>query len=314
MKNVGLKPDTLRSASARATLRAPPDCIARLRSGDTEKGDPLKTARVAGILAAKRTDELIPLCHPLPVHHAEVRYELHEDRALVRAEVETLGPTGVEMEALAAASVAALTLYDMLKPYAPAEALSIEDTRLEAKRGGKSQYGRRLARPLRAAVVVLSDTVAAGRKPDTAGRAVEAALAQAGFAPVEYDVLPDDPARLAARLDAHLAAGVALVATVGGTGLGPRDLTVETVRPRLTTEIPGIMEAARAFGQRRTPYAMLSRGGGGGGGGGGEMAVVAKPRGDQERQWRRCCRAWCTCWTCSAARTTRAVMPRRPAA
>lgn len=260
MKDVSLKPETFRSARAVASLLAPADCLDRLRRGDTEKGDPLKTARIAGILAAKRTDELIPLCHPLPVYRAEVSFEILDDHVRVIAEVETIAPTGVEMEALTAASIAALTLYDMLKPHARADQLAIAECKLEQKKGGKSQFHRKLARPVSAAVMVLSDTVAAGKKPDTAGRAVEQALADAGFEPVACEVLPDEPAMLARRLKARIEAGIGLVATVGGTGLGPRDHTVETVRPLLTMEVPGIMEAARAFGQRRTPYAMLSRG------------------------------------------------------
>jgi molybdenum cofactor biosynthesis protein MoaC len=260
MKDVSLKPETLRTARATASLLAPPHCLELLRKGETEKGDPLKTARVAGILAAKRTDELIPLCHPLPIYRADVSFELLKDRARIITEVETIAPTGVEMEALAAASVAALTLYDMLKPYATADQLAITDCRLEKKRGGKSQFHRKLARSVSAAVIVLSDTVAAGKKPDTAGRAVEEALKGAGFDPVSYEVLPDEPALLGPRVKAHLKKKAGFIATVGGTGLGPRDKTIETVRPLLTTEIPGVMEAARAFGQRRTPYAMLSRG------------------------------------------------------
>lgn len=260
MKDVSLKPETLRTARARASLIAPAECLELLRTGETEKGDPLKTARVAGILAAKRTDELIPLCHPLPVYRADVSFEILDDRVRVTAEVETIAPTGVEMEALTAASIAALTLYDMLKPYTTPDRLAIAECRLEQKRGGKSQFRRVLAKPVGAAVIVLSDTVASGKKPDTAGRAIAAALKDAGFAPLAYEVLPDEPAALGERLKAQLAQGAGLIATVGGTGLGPRDKTVETVRPLITTEVPGIMEAARAFGQRRTPYAMLSRG------------------------------------------------------
>lgn len=260
MKDVGSKPETLRSARASAVLIAPAHCIARLASGDTEKGDALKTARVAGILAAKRTDELIPLCHPLPIHRAEVSYELGEASVKVLAEVETIGPTGVEMEALTAASLAALTLYDMLKPYCEPAELRIEAIHLEEKRGGKSQFGRRLKVAADALVIVLSDTVAAGRKPDTAGRAVEQALSGTGFAPVAYTVIPDAPAELLAKVQAALDADVALIITVGGTGVSPRDRTVETIAPLITQALPGLMEAARAFGQRRTPYAALSRG------------------------------------------------------
>ena len=260
MKDVSQKPDSLRVARATATLHAPADCIDLLRSGETEKGDALKTARVAGILAAKRTDELIPLCHPLPIHRAEVTYELAEASVRVIAEVQTIGPTGVEMEALTAASIAALTLYDMLKPYAEPEELHIEACHLERKTGGKSQHRRRLSQPRQAAVIVLSDTVAAGQARDTAGAFVRDALGEAGFTPVAYRVIADDAQVLQGALRGYISEGTPLVITVGGTGLGPRDVTVDTVRPLIDTEIPGIMEAARAFGQRRMPFAMLSRG------------------------------------------------------
>jgi cyclic pyranopterin monophosphate synthase len=260
MKDVSQKPDSLRVARATATLHAPAHCIELLRSGDTEKGDPLKTARVAGILAAKRTDELIPLCHPLPIHRAEVTYELADTSVRVTAEVQTIGPTGVEMEALTAASLAALTLYDMLKPYAEPDELHIEDCRLERKTGGKSHYRRTLSTPRSAAVVVLSDTVASGAKPDTAGVWLRDALIAANFGPVEYAVITDDAAVLGDLLGSLIDADTAMIITVGGTGLGPRDITVDTVKPMLDVEIPGIMEAARAFGQQRMPFAMLSRG------------------------------------------------------
>ncbi|MEX1826246.1 bifunctional molybdenum cofactor biosynthesis protein MoaC/MoaB [Luteibacter sp. CQ10] len=260
MKDVGLKPDSLRVARATATLHAPAHCIERLHSGDTEKGDALKTARVAGILAAKRTDELIPLCHPLPIHRAEVTYELAEASVRVIAEVQTIGPTGVEMEALTAASLAALTLYDMLKPYCEPDDMHIEACRLERKTGGKSHYRRQLSQPRDAAVVVLSDTVASGAARDTAGVFVRDALEQAGFGPVGYTVIADDAGTLGDTIRRLAEAGVALIVTVGGTGLGPRDITVDTVAPMLDVDIPGIMEAARAFGQRRMPFAMLSRG------------------------------------------------------
>lgn len=260
MKDITLKPDSCREAIAVATLKAPPSCIELLRNGNTDKGDALKTARVAGILAAKRCDEMIPLCHSLPIYRADIDFVLHEAAVQVQASVETIGATGVEMEALLAANVAALTLYDMLKPHTEQEHLLLTDCHLLQKTGGKSHYRRKLRRGRSALVVVLSDSVAAGHKTDTAGRSVCGDLARAGFAPVDYRLLADEPAQLEALLKDAIASGTDFIVTVGGTGLGPRDKTVEVVAPLLTQDIPGIMEAARAFGQKRTPYAMLSRG------------------------------------------------------
>ncbi len=260
MKDITLKPQSLRKAIATATLKAPADCIELLRRGETEKGDALKTARVAGILAAKRCDEMIPLCHPLPIYSSEITFALDEAAVHVQASVETIAATGVEMEALLAANVAALTIYDMLKPHTEQENLVLTDCKLLEKTGGKSHFKRVMRRRCSALVVVLSDSVAQGKKPDTAGRSICNALVTAGFDPIEYRILPDESAELDTLLKEYIAQKIGLIITVGGTGLGPRDKTVEVVAPLLTQEIPGIMEAARTFGQQRTPYAMLSRG------------------------------------------------------
>lgn len=259
MKNVGMKPESYRIAVASAELLAPNHCIQLLENGNTEKGDALKTARVAGILAAKRTDELIPLCHPLPIYRADVDFELLEDRVIIKAAVETIGPTGVEMEALTAASIAALTIYDMLKPHCEPHELIIRECKLDSKKGGKSHYKRELRQAVSAAVIVLSDTVAAGRKPDTAGQSVVKTLEEAGFNPIHYQILPDESDQLK-DLVLELTHSYACIITVGGTGIGKRDITVDTLAPLLERELNGLMEAARAFGQKRTPYAAMSRG------------------------------------------------------
>jgi cyclic pyranopterin phosphate synthase len=129
MVDVGGKPATRRRATAGAEVRMAPATARRLR--ELPKGDALTTAQLAGIMAAKRTSELIPLCHPLPLSHIEVSLEVEEDRVAVRATVETTAQTGVEMEALTAASVAALTVYDMAK--AVDKELTVESIRLLEK-------------------------------------------------------------------------------------------------------------------------------------------------------------------------------------
>jgi len=260
MKDIALKPTTLRMARAEARLCVPLEALALVRARTVDKGDVQEAARLAGIMAVKRTPDLLPHCHPLPILDADVACTVEAEGLHFEARVRSVAATGVEMEALTAAAAAALCAYDMLKPHCSQEKMRIEGIRLLEKTGGKSQFHERLAQPVSAAVVVLSDTVASGKKPDTAGRAVARALDAAGFAPIGYEVLPDEPALLAARLQAFKGEGIGFVATVGGTGLGPRDRTVEVVRDLLTTEVPGLMEAARSFGQARTPFAMLSRG------------------------------------------------------
>lgn len=259
MRDVTQKIETLRTAVAEAVLSAPNDALDLLRRGETEKGDALEIARAAGIMAAKRTWELIPFCHPLPITHADVQYRFEADGVRARASVKSIAPTGVEMEALTAASAAALTLYDMLKPHTPD--IEIRSLRLVEKRGGKGDFRDVLKPPVKAAVIVLSDGVAAGEKEDRAGRAIVEALQQEeGIEIGPYEILPDDPEQLKAKVEALVEGGTDLVLTVGGTGLAHTDLTVETIEPLIEREVPGVMEAARAYGQRRTPYAMLSRG------------------------------------------------------
>src|SRR3990170_3937103 len=136
MVDVGGKPATARRAVARGMLTLSPDTVALVRDGRAPKGDVLAAARIAGIMAAKRTSELIPLAHPLPITHASVELVIESKGIRVEATVATTAQTGVEMEALTAVSVAALTLYDMLK--AIERGARITDVRLVAKSGGRS--------------------------------------------------------------------------------------------------------------------------------------------------------------------------------
>ena len=136
MVDTSAKETTARRAIASARVLMSAETVEAVRAHHTPKGDPLETARLAGILAAKRTAELIPLCHPLALTHIEVRAEIVDAGVYIEAEAATHAGTGVEMEALTAASVAALTVYDMCK--ALDKAMTITDIRLERKTGGKS--------------------------------------------------------------------------------------------------------------------------------------------------------------------------------
>jgi cyclic pyranopterin monophosphate synthase len=136
MVDVTAKPPTVRTAAAHAFVRMQADTVRRVRRLDSPKGDPLEVARIAGIAAAKRTWELIPLCHPLALTHVDVRAKLCQNGVEITSEATATGPTGVEMEALVAASVAALTIYDMCK--ALERGMEITDLYLERKSGGRS--------------------------------------------------------------------------------------------------------------------------------------------------------------------------------
>jgi cyclic pyranopterin phosphate synthase len=142
MVDTSAKEPNARRAVASARVLMSAETVAAVRAHRTPKGDPLETARLAGIMAAKRTAELIPLCHPLPLTHVEVRAEVQDTGVYLEAEAATRAETGVEMEALTAAMVAALTVYDMCK--ALDKAMTITEVRLERKTGGKSgDYERR---------------------------------------------------------------------------------------------------------------------------------------------------------------------------
>lgn len=136
MVDVSEKAVTAREAVARGRITMSREAVRQIRSGAVKKGDPLQAARLAGILAAKRTSELIPLCHPLALSHVEVVLEPKRDGYVIEARVRTSARTGVEMEALTAVSVAALTIYDMIK--AVDKAMVIGDIRLVHKSGGRS--------------------------------------------------------------------------------------------------------------------------------------------------------------------------------
>jgi cyclic pyranopterin phosphate synthase len=136
MVDVGNKPDTTRIAVASGLVRMRPETATVIREGRAGKGDVLGVAQIAGIMATKKTAEIIPLCHPLPITHVDISFDIGEDAVTIRAEVETRGKTGVEMEALTAVAASALTIYDMTK--AIDRGMVIEQIRLETKEGGRS--------------------------------------------------------------------------------------------------------------------------------------------------------------------------------
>ena len=140
MVDVGDKKVSDRRAVAGAVVRMAPETAAAVSRGDAPKGDVIGTARIAGIQAAKRTAELIPLCHPLPLSFVDVRIEVRDERVEIEAEARTSGQTGVEMEALTAASVAALTVYDMVKGIE--RGVEIAEVVLLEKTGGKEDWRR----------------------------------------------------------------------------------------------------------------------------------------------------------------------------
>jgi cyclic pyranopterin monophosphate synthase len=259
MRDISQKNDSLRTAVAKAILRVSPATIQLIKDQKIPKGDPLSCAKVAAIQAAKNTSQIIPLCHPIPVAFVGVEFQLDEDAIEIVTTVKAIYKTGVEMEALTAASVAALTIYDMTKMLD--EVMQIESVRLESKTGGKSdRQVKNEGANYRAAVIVMSDTVAAGKAEDVSGHLIRKRLEKEGFDIVEYKVLPDDESEIIAAIRKHSDdGGVDLIITTGGTGIGPRDTTPDAIKRLLDKEMPGVTEQIRNYGQVRTPFSMLSR-------------------------------------------------------
>ena len=257
MIDISNKPLTLREAVAQSSLKISPSTLELMEEGRLPKKDPLAVARVAAVQAVKNTSNLIPYCHPLPVTHVDVEFELLEREILTTVKVKAIYSTGVEMEAMTGAAVAALTLYDMLK--AVDQAMEISWVKLLEKRGGKSQYPREFSGKVRAAVVVVSDSTARGERTDRSGEFIKGFLEDRKAQVEGVWVVPDEVEEIRKRVLTLVDEGVDLVVTTGGTGVGPRDVTPEALKPLLERELPGLAEAVRSYGQARNPYACLSR-------------------------------------------------------
>jgi molybdenum cofactor biosynthesis protein MoaC len=252
------KSSTLRKAIAQAIVRvSKPETIQAIRNRTVPKGDVLECARVAGLFAAKRTADMIPDCHPLPIEYTAVSYTLGELELHIQVEIHTIYKTGVEVEAMHAASVVALTVYDMLKPID--KGVSIEQIKLIEKKGGKSDRNAALGQARRAAILVCSDSLAAGQGSDRSGEVIREKLVQLGITVEEKQIVPDAVEAIQAAVTRFVAQGVDLLLVTGGTGLSPRDVTPEALEPLLDRRIPGVEEAIRSYGQQRLATAMLSR-------------------------------------------------------
>ncbi|SEK20893.1 molybdenum cofactor biosynthesis protein MoaC [Rhodococcus maanshanensis] len=273
MVDVSAKATTTRIAVAGGELQTTAEVIALVRADGMPKADVLATARIAGIAGAKRTSELIPLCHQLSLSSVKIEFGFTETTITVEATAKTTGQTGVEMEALTAVAVAGLTLHDMVKAVDPAATMN--GVRLLTKEGGKHGHWVRpdaveaeteteteaetpTAGPRSAVVLVASTGGARGTREDTTGPVISEWLTAQGLSVRGPLVYAD--ADIATGLADALTGAPALVVTTGGTGASPTDQTPEATRAVLDRELPGLAEAMRRKGSEKTPHASLSRG------------------------------------------------------
>ncbi len=255
MVDVTNKLSTVRIAKASGKVNMDSKTILAINNDEVPKGNVLTAAKISGINGAKKTADFIPLCHQINLSFIDVKFEIDTSSILIRSIVKTKESTGVEMEALSAVSSAALTIYDMCK--AMDKTMSISSIKLEKKVGGKTDHATGY-RPT-VGVITLSDGVKSGDREDISGKILVDGFRESGCKVEHQAILEDGSNDLVPTIQNWVGTGVELILTTGGTGLGPRDLTIETVEEIFDSKIPGIEQALHSYGRGMIKTAMLSR-------------------------------------------------------
>ena len=259
MVNITHKSSTLRIAVAAGVLKVSKQTtIDAIQNRMVPKGDVFEFSRAAGLLACKKTYEVIPDCHPLPIEYTAIKHEIVGLEIKIIVEVHTVYKTGVEVEAMHGVLVTALTMYDMLKPID--QDIEILNIKLTKKKGGKSDIKYACPENLKVAVITCSDSIGKGIGEDISGEIIVENLKKHHLAVSLKKIIVDDFNTIQNEAKQLVNEGYHLILFTGGTGLSERDVTPDAIQPLIEREVPGVMEAVRNYGQQRTPYAMLSRG------------------------------------------------------
>ena len=259
MVNITHKSSTLRKAIATGVIKVSNQAtIDAIEQKLVPKGDVFEFSRAAGLLACKKTYEVVPDCHPLPIEYTSIKHEINGLEIKIMVEVHTVYKTGVEVEAMHGVMITALTMYDMLKPID--KHVEIINVKLEEKKGGKSDIKYAYPESLKVAVITCSDSISNGEGIDKSGEILVENLKKHHLSVSNKKIISDDFETIQNEAKQLVQDGYQLILFTGGTGLSLRDVTPDAIRPLIEREVPGVMEAARDYGQQRTPYAMLSRG------------------------------------------------------
>ena len=273
MRDISHKQITLRTARAIGVIFCSSSTLELIETNKLPKGNLFDVARAAAFIGAKSTPQLLPHCHPVNIDGMDVQFEFLDQKIhgdyfsettfsrtgiVVTAEAKSIGRTGIEMEVLTGISVAALEIYDMLKPVDTN--LEIGNIKLMEKKGGKSDRKKYFATPPVCAVLVCSDSTAEGTREDTSGKLICQMLEEVKANVRYYTILADDKEKIQQQIREWVKEDIHFIFTTGGTGLGLRDNTVSAVKEIIERDAGGIMEAMRSYGQLRTPLAMMSRG------------------------------------------------------
>ena len=256
MVDITSKSNTLRSATAQAIVKVSKQAtIIAIKDDKVPKGNVFAMSKAAGLLGVKKTADLLPDCHPMPIEFTGIEYEIKGLDITVSVTVKTIYKTGVEVEAMHGASIVALNMYDMLKPID--KGIEISTIKLVEKTGGKSSYKTPSTENIMAGVIVCSDRVSKGEAEDRSGKLIQERLQEYDIE-AEIVVIPDEIEQIQQQVK-KMAEQCNFILLTGGTGLGPRDVTPEALEPLLDKRIDGAEEKIRRYGQDRMPYAMLSR-------------------------------------------------------